>query len=44
MAFNIVSLGHMWALKHYRFKGVMTLDAYVDAQVANVLKLLEAPA
>ncbi len=42
MAFNIVSLGHMWALKHYRLKGVMSLDAYVDAQVANVLCLLRA--
>lgn len=44
MAFNIVSLGHMWALKHYRFKGVMTLETYVDAQVANVLRLLRPPA
>ena len=40
LAYNIVSLGHMWALKHHRFKGVMKLDAYVAAQTAHVMRIL----
>jgi TetR/AcrR family transcriptional regulator, cholesterol catabolism regulator len=31
----IVSLGHMWALKRWRFRGIMTIDAYIaEAQRA----------
>lgn len=42
VAFDIVSLGHMWALKHHRFKGVMGLAAYTDAQTGHVLTILGA--
>lgn len=41
-AFNIVSLGHMWALKNHRFKGVMTIDDFVAAQTALTLRALGA--
>ena len=40
LAYNIVSLGHMWALKHHRFKGVMKLDDYISAQTAHVMRIL----
>ena len=42
VAFNIVSLGHMWALKRNRFRGLLNLDAYVEAQTQFVLKTLLA--
>lgn len=40
VAFDVVSLGHMWALKHHRFKGVMTLGDYVTAQTEYVLRMV----
>lgn len=40
VAFDIVSLGHMWALKHHRFKGVMDLDAYITRQTDVILRAL----
>lgn len=42
LAYNIVSLGHMWALKYHRFKGLMTLEEYVATQTSYVLQILGA--
>jgi AcrR family transcriptional regulator len=32
LAHNIVSMGHMWALKRRRFRNIMTLDDYIREQ------------
>ena len=40
VAFDIVSLGHMWALKHHRFKRVMDLDRYTATQTALIMRSL----
>lgn len=40
VAFDIVSLGHMWALKHHRFKGVMDLDGYTKKQTNVIMRAL----
>ena len=44
IAFDIVSLGHMWALKHHRFKGDMRLEDYTEAQTAHIMRILGAEA
>src|SRR5215217_1632679 len=41
VAYNIVSLGHMWALKRNRFKGYMRIDEYIDVQCSYVLKVVQ---
>lgn len=38
IAFNIVSLGHMWALKYHRFKNRMTLERYIQEQTLFLLQ------
>lgn len=43
MAHNIVSMGHMWALKRRRFRGVMTVADYIEQQQAHVRALLFSP-
>lgn len=40
LAFNIVSLAHMWALKQHRFKGKTTLEDYLAGQTNYVLRIL----
>ncbi|MBF9032672.1 TetR family transcriptional regulator [Rhodobacterales bacterium HKCCE2091] len=40
VAFDVVSLGHMWALKHHRFRGRLSLDDYIAAQSSHVLRML----
>lgn len=40
LAFDIVSLGHMWALKRGRFRGRMNIDAYIEAQTGFFLQTL----
>lgn len=42
VAHNIVSMGHMWALKRRRFRGAMTVEDYIAEQVAW-LRLVLAP-
>jgi hypothetical protein len=32
IAHNIVSLGHMWALKRGRFRNLLTIDQYIAEQ------------
>jgi AcrR family transcriptional regulator len=44
LAFNIVSLGHMWALKRGRFRGRMSIEQYIEAQTDYVLGTLRAGA
>jgi len=41
LAFNIVSLGHMWALKRGRFRGRMNIEQYIELQTSYVFKMLE---
>jgi TetR/AcrR family transcriptional regulator, cholesterol catabolism regulator len=41
LAFNIVSLGHMWALKRGRFRGRMDVERYIELQTGYVLGMLE---
>lgn len=40
LAFNIVSLGHMWALKRNRFRGSLNVDGYIETQTRFVLTIL----
>ncbi len=40
LAYNIVSLGHMWALKHYRFQNELTLEGYVTQQIEYIMRIL----
>lgn len=42
LAFDIVSLGHMWALKHHRFKGRQSLESYIETQIAVMQSALSA--
>ena len=44
LAHNIVSMGLMWVLRRARFHDRMTLDGYIEAQVASVRALLVPPA
>ena len=37
VAYDLVMLAHMWALKHWFFRDRMTIDDYVAAQLAIVL-------
>lgn len=40
VAHNIVSLGHMWALKRGRFRNLLTIDQYIDQQQRYLEKVL----
>ena len=40
LAYNIVSLGHMWALKRNRFRGYLNVDGYIETQTRFVLTIL----
>ncbi len=42
IAHNIISMGHMWALKRRRFRNVMTVDQYIDEQMGYLKKVLGA--
>ena len=43
-AHNIVSMGHMWALKRGRFKSVITIDQYIEEQQRHMAETLLPPA
>lgn len=40
MAYNILMLSHMWVLKRWHFKKRLTLDKYIDLQLATILNAL----
>ena len=43
VAYNLLLLAHAWALKHWYFERTMTLQAYIDAQLALALSAVVAP-
>jgi TetR/AcrR family transcriptional regulator, cholesterol catabolism regulator len=43
VAHNIVSMGHMWALKRGRFRNLMTIDDYIFDQLKFLDAILIAP-
>ena len=40
MAYNILMLSQMWILKHWHFKNRLTLDKYIDSQLATIMDAL----
>jgi hypothetical protein len=40
MAYNILMLVHMWVLKRWHFKKRLTLDKYIDLQLATIFNAL----
>ena len=40
MAYNIIMMAHMWVLKRWHFKTRLTLDRYIDLQLAAILDAL----
>jgi len=40
MAYNIVMLAHMWALKQWHFKKRLTIDEYINHQLKTILASL----
>lgn len=36
MAYNIIMMAHMWVLKRWHFKNRLTLDSYIDLQLAII--------
>ncbi len=42
MAYNILMLSQMWILKHWHFKNRLTLDKYIDHQLATIMDALGA--
>lgn len=41
MAYNIILMAHMWVLKGWHFKNRLTLDNYIDQQLAIILASLK---
>ncbi len=40
MAYNIILMAHMWVLKRWHFKNRLTLNKYIDQQLAIILASL----
>jgi hypothetical protein len=40
MAYNIIMMAHMWALKTWHFKHRLDLDKYIDLQLVNIFNTL----
>ena len=41
MAYNIMMLAHMWALKRWHFKNRLNLDTYFKLQLETIMDALE---
>ncbi|QZT33038.1 hypothetical protein HUR95_11965 [Caldalkalibacillus thermarum TA2.A1] len=41
ITYNIIMFGHMWALKRWFFKKIMTIDEYIQQQTENILAVLD---
>ena len=42
MAFNIMMMSHMWVLKRWHFRRRLTLEAFMERQLALILEVLRA--
>jgi len=42
MAFNIMMMSHMWVLKRWHFRKRLTLEAFMERQLALILEVLHA--
>ena len=40
MAYNIILMAHMWVLKRWHFKTRLTVERYIDLQLATILDVL----
>ena len=40
VTYNIIMTAHMWALKRWYFKDIMTIDEYIDQQLAFFAKMV----
>ncbi len=40
MAYNIILMAHMWVLKRWHFKNRLTVEKYIDLQLATILDYL----
>ncbi|MBW1729417.1 MAG: TetR/AcrR family transcriptional regulator [Deltaproteobacteria bacterium] len=40
MAYNILMMAHMWVLKRWHFKRRLTLDRYINLQLATIMRAL----
>jgi AcrR family transcriptional regulator len=40
MAYNIILMAHMWVLKRWHFKTRLTVERYIDLQLATILDFL----
>ncbi|MBW1887501.1 MAG: TetR/AcrR family transcriptional regulator [Deltaproteobacteria bacterium] len=40
MAYNVIMMAHTWVLKKWHFKHRLTLDKYIDYQLATILDVL----
>ena len=40
MAYNIILMAHMWVLKRWHFKDRLTIERYIDLQLATILDVL----
>ncbi len=40
IAYNIVMMGHMWALKRWHFKKHLSLDEYIELQTKSIMEML----
>lgn len=43
VAYNLLLLAHAWALKHWYFERTLTLEAYIEAQLALALNAIVTP-
>jgi len=41
-AYNILIMAHMWVLKRWHFKNRLSLDRYIDLQLATILSALKS--
>ena len=40
VTYNIIMTAHMWALKRWYFRDIMTIDEYIDQQIAYFAKMV----
>lgn len=40
MAYNVIMMAHMWVLKRWHFKKRLSLDRYIDLQLATIMRAL----
>ena len=40
VTYNIIMFAHMWALKRWYFKDIMTIDEYIEQQAEYLAKIV----